>query len=146
MKLPMWQKVVLLVVVIWVMDELLNLGIRDMIMSRREGMCGQNHDDGLEGFKSNTTLQCTMYYTEWCPHCKSAKPEWNKLMNEFNGKNVNGKKILITKIDCEKYPELAKKQNIEGYPTFKFVLDGSELEYTGGRSYLEFKRFIQSVV
>jgi thiol-disulfide isomerase/thioredoxin len=105
---------------------------------------------GMEGFaesgaKSIGTLTCTMYYVNWCPHCKDAKPEWAKLTQALNGKMLNGKKVLITSVDCEKFPEMAKRQNIGGYPTFKFDLDGRQLQFQGERKFDAFKRFIESV-
>ena len=92
------------------------------------------------------TLTCTMYYVQWCGHCKTAKPEWAKFVDAFNGKMINGTKILVTSIDCEKYPEIAKKQNINGYPTFKFELDEKELHFDGERTFDSFKRFVENVI
>jgi len=107
---------------------------------RREGF-NQGRDSVGAG-----TLTCTMYYVDWCPHCKSAKPEWAKIMDTFNGKIINGKKILVVSIDCEKYPDIAKKQNVTGYPTFKFDLDGKQLNFNGERQFNSFKQFIESVL
>lgn len=106
---------------------------------RREGFA-QPRDSTGEG-----TLTCTMYYVDWCPHCKTAKPEWEKLMDTFNGKIINGKKILVVSIDCEKYPEAAKEAKL-GYPTFKFDLDGQKLDFNGERKFNSFKQFIESVL
>jgi len=108
------------------------------------------HGMGMERFaesgaKSIGTLTCTMYYVNWCPHCKDAKPEWEKLVQAFHGKTINGKKILITKVDCEKFPEVAKQQNVTGYPTFKFDLDGRQLNFQGERSFDSFKKYIENV-
>ena len=105
---------------------------------------------GVEGFaesgsKSVGTLSCTMYYVDWCPHCKTAKPEWAKLTQALHGKIVGGKKVLITSVNCEKFPEVAKQQNIGGYPTFKFDLDGKDLKFQGERKFDGFKKFIESV-
>jgi thiol-disulfide isomerase/thioredoxin len=103
---------------------------------------------GMEGFAESGdvgTLTCTMYYVDWCPHCKNAKPEWEKLMQALHGKVINGRKILITKVDCEKFPEIAKQQNITGYPMFKFDLDGRLLDFQGERTFDAFKRYIETV-
>lgn len=108
----------------------------------------KNYITRREGFNaSNSVLNCTMYYVDWCPHCKDAKPEWKKIMDSYNGKTVNGKKIIVTSIDCEKTPEgiaAAKKAGVESYPTFKFDLDGQELKFSGERTYPSFKKFIDS--
>ena len=100
----------------------------------------------FEGQKTSAgTLTCTMYYVDWCPHCKDAKPEWDKIINLLHGKTLNGKKIIVTKIDCVKNPDVAKRLGINGYPTFKFNLDGRELDFTGERKFESFKQFIDKV-
>jgi len=91
------------------------------------------------------TLTCTMYYTDWCPHCKTAKPEWAKLTQALHGKTLGGKKVLITSVNCEKFPEIAKQQNVTGYPSFKFDLDGKALTFNGERKFDAFKKYIESV-
>jgi hypothetical protein len=67
-------------------------------------------------------------------------------MDMFHNKHLNGTKILVTSIDCEKYPEIAKKQNVTGYPTFKFDMDGRNLDFSGDRRFDNFKRFIEQVL
>ena len=91
------------------------------------------------------TLTCTMYYVDWCPHCKDAKPEWEKLKQSFHGKMLGKKKVLIASVDCEKFPEVAKQQNIGGYPTFKFQLDGKDLDFNGERKYDAFKKYVENI-
>lgn len=105
---------------------------------------------GAEGFAENNTgdntLVCTMYYTDWCKFCKKAKPEWSQLEKEFHGKNVNGKKILITKINCDDEPEIAEREQIQGYPTFKFNLKGKYYDYPDDPTFEKFRVFIEYLV
>jgi thiol-disulfide isomerase/thioredoxin len=135
-RLPQMQQIAIVAIVVlaayWLWK---NYGSR----LRREGFGDQKGSEP-------GTLTCTMYYVDWCPHCKTAKPEWKKLMDMFHGKTINGKKVLVVSIDCEKYPDVAKKQNVTGYPTFKFDLDGKPLNFNGERQFNEFKRFIESVL
>ena len=73
------------------------------------------------------------FHTTWCPHCKSAKPEWDQLKAELNGSAINGYKVTFTEVDCtEETPEvemMVQKFKIEGYPTVKLVKDGQVIEY-----------------
>ena len=103
----------------------------------------ENYSGGGDG---KADVVCTMYYTTWCKYCNKAKPEWEKVMQEFNGKVVNGKKILITKIDCEKEPEIAEQENIKGYPTFKFNMKGKYYDYPDEPVFQKFKTFIEYLV
>lgn len=99
------------------------------------GSVGQTTGEGGQ-------IVCTMYYVDWCPHCKTAKPEWEQLMQNYNGKVVNGKKVLVLKINCEENPEAAKRDNIDGYPTFKFNMDGKYHDYSDERVYDKFESFL----
>lgn len=117
---------------------------KNVISKRMENFGGAASGAASSG-GADSTLSCTMYYTEWCPHCKTAKPHWAKLMQALNGKKVGGKKVLITAVDCEKYPEIAKAQNIGGYPSFKFNMDGRQMEYDGERNYEGWKSFIEKI-
>jgi thiol-disulfide isomerase/thioredoxin len=87
-------------------------------------------------------IVCTMYYVDWCPHCKTAKPEWEKFMQMFNGKEVNGKKVLVVKINCEENPDAAKEAGVEGYPSFKFNLNGKDFDYDDERVADRFEAFL----
>ncbi len=73
------------------------------------------------------------FHTTWCPHCKSAKPEWDQLKAELGGSAINGYKVTFTEVDCtEETPEvemMVQKFKIEGYPTVKLVKDGQVIEY-----------------
>lgn len=105
----------------------------------------------MEYYNDNTqasgdTLNCTMYYVDWCKFCKKAKPEWQQLEQEYNGKVVNGKKILVTSINCDENEDVAERENIKGYPTFKFNMKGKYFDYPDEPTFDKFKTFIEYLV
>jgi len=87
------------------------------------------------------------FFVDWCPHCKTAKPEWNNFKIQYNDREVNGYKIKCYDINCtedngtieiEDIPSDAKnvvkttpiviadlinKYKIDAYPTIKMVKD-----------------------
>ena len=104
------------------------------------------HDPMAEGMSGNGgEVVCTMYYTDSCPHCVKAKPEWAKFEDQFHNKVVNGKKILITKINCQENPQAAEKENIKGFPTFKFNFNGKTFDYEDDRVLENFVEFLQRI-
>jgi len=94
-----------------------------------------------ESFQNPTVPTFTMYYADWCGHCKSAKPDFQKLVSQ-SPIDVNGVKCNVRMVSPEKEPELAKGKQIKGFPTFVMETpDGKSVEYKGSRSmdgYLEF--------
>jgi len=95
---------------------------------------------------------CTMmlFYVDWCPHCKTAKPEWNKMKDKYDGKTINGYKVNFTEYNCTKEsPEidnLLDQYKIEGYPTIKLVKDGQVIEYDAKPTESTMTQFLNTVL
>jgi thiol-disulfide isomerase/thioredoxin len=98
----------------------------------------QNKESVIENYE-NKSLKFSMYYVDWCPHCKSSKPEFIKLKN--NHKKINNRSINYNMIDCEKYPKLAEQADVESYPTF--ILSDTT-KYEGERNLNGFLDFLNS--
>lgn len=82
----------------------------------------QKQDSG-----SSKSADLYFFYTNWCPHCKSARPIWNKLKEQTP--QVNNVTINYIDIDCEKEPTVAEKFKVEGYPTIKLSYNNKIIEY-----------------
>jgi thiol-disulfide isomerase/thioredoxin len=112
---------------------------------QQRGMPADAVAEGMGMRREGGEVVCTMYYTDSCPHCVKAKPEWAKFEDQYNGKVVNGKKILIVKINCQENPEVAEKENIKGFPTFKFAFNGKTFDYEDDRVLQNFVDFLQRI-
>ena len=90
------------------------------------------------------------FYVDWCPHCKTAKPDWEELKSEYENKTINGYNIKFVDINCtEETVEIEKminKYNIEGYPTIKLLKDGQIIEYDAKPSKDTLIQFLNSVL
>ena len=88
----------------------------------------------------------TMYYADWCGHCKTAKPGFKSLA-ESGPVVVNGKKCTVQLVSPEKEPEKAKDKPIRGFPTFLFESpDGQVVEYKGERNTDSYLKFINDTL
>jgi thiol-disulfide isomerase/thioredoxin len=67
-----------------------------------------------------------MFYTDWCPHCKKAKPFWERVKNEYDGTVVNGVKIHFKEYNRDHNEALAEKYEVKGVPTI-FTLQGEKM-------------------
>ena len=90
------------------------------------------------------------FHVDWCPHCKSALPEWDKFKNEYNNK-VKGKYIIKCKtINCtdetSEITRLINEYNIEGYPTVKMLKEGNKIEFDSKINFGSLEQFVESMV
>lgn len=75
-----------------------------------------------------------MFGVDWCPHCKSAKPE-------FEAIKTSG--VVTRYVNPEKEKQAAAGFDIQGYPTFVLVKDGQKIPYKGERTKAGFEQFLQ---
>jgi thiol-disulfide isomerase/thioredoxin len=94
---------------------------------------------GREHF-GNNSASYTMYYANWCPHCTTAKPEFDKLGATMT---IGGTPVVIQAIE-EQQISPAVKDKIKGFPTIQLVKpDGSVLEFSGERTADGFQQFLK---
>ena len=78
---------------------------------------------------SQKTPEIMFFYADWCPHCKTAKPEWNKTKEYLDENKIKNNKVYCVEYDCsQKTGETEKIMNeykIEGFPTIKLQYDNT---------------------
>jgi len=85
-----------------------------------------------EGFSGGASF--TLYYADWCPHCKSIKP----VFSEWSSKKtmeVNGKTVSLEMVEADTDKAKVQAANVKGFPTFMLKkADGTSVEFSGDRS------------
>jgi thiol-disulfide isomerase/thioredoxin len=105
-----------------------------------------------DSFNSDSNKVATMmlFYVDWCPHCKTAKPEWENLKSEYEGKQINGYTIAFTEYNCTtesaETDELMNRYKIEGYPTIKLIKDNEVVEYDAKPTKSTMEQFLHTVL
>lgn len=66
--------------------------IKKYIYPRTSNMEGYSNDD--------SELKLIMFHVNWCPHCKTAKPVWDKITQNYNNVTVNNTKLQVISLDC----------------------------------------------
>lgn len=103
-----------------------------------------------EGEHGNKQAELIIFSVDWCPHCKTAKPEWESLKQEYQGKTINGYAIIFTDVNCtNESPEVERLMNtykVEGYPTIKLLKDGQIIEYDAKPTKATMSQFLNSVL
>ena len=81
-----------------------------------------------------------LFKAEWCGHCKSFFPTWQKLENEYK----NNKKINFVTFDSEKNKVEEIMYNVKGYPSILIQTGNGTKEYQGNRSEESLRDFINT--
>ena len=109
-----------------------------------------NRENNNEEEMSNQTANLMLFYVDWCLHCKTAKPEWNALKEEYDGKVINGYTLVFEEYNCTtesaEIEELVNKYKIEGYPTIKLVKDGQVIEFDAKPTKSTLEQFLTTVL
>ncbi|ODM91354.1 Protein disulfide-isomerase A5 [Orchesella cincta] len=87
----------------------------------------------LTGDTFDTTLQenpsvLVMFYAPWCGHCKRMKPTYVTAAAKLKEEKITG---ILAAVDATKDNALAKRFDVQGYPTVKYFKDG-ELAFDAG--------------
>ena len=90
------------------------------------------------------------FYVDWCPHCKTAKPEWEKVKEEYQGKTINGYTVIFKEINCTNestdIEQMISQYKIEGYPTLKLLKDGQVIDFDSQPTKSSLEQFLNSVL
>jgi thiol-disulfide isomerase/thioredoxin len=87
----------------------------------------------------------TLYYADWCPHCKTIKP----LFRDFMGDGiltVNDSKVKVRMVE-EKHIKKGVDPDIQGFPTLLYSDSaGQTVEFNGPRTPDGFMEFLKKSV
>jgi thiol-disulfide isomerase/thioredoxin len=74
----------------------------------------------FEEGSSGKTAKVTMVWADWCGYSKKAKPEWDSLVSEMNGKSVDGCKVQLRDLEQKRDEAEIKKDysDVTGFPTY----------------------------
>lgn len=96
--------------------------------------------------KPSKKVELHMAYAPWCGWSKKALPDFDKVMGEFNGKQVDDKSVSVMKHDSEtdEGKTFAKENKVRGFPTIFFLVDGNRVD-AKGRSYDDLVKQLKSL-
>jgi protein disulfide-isomerase A6 len=89
-----------------------------------------NYHEGFEG-SSKGIIICK---ASWCGHCKTAAPEFNKLLSASPITLKDGSKATVKILDADNDKDEISKLKIKGYPTIFVKNDSQMIEYPGERT------------
>ena len=112
-----------------------------------EGFNATNMDSPTD---DDSTTKLLFFSTDWCPHCKVAQPEWDKLVSKYEGQLINGKPVAFVHYNCttetDSIKKLIAKYSITGYPTVKLLKDGQIIDFDAKPTESSLTQFLQASV
>lgn len=98
----------------------------------------------FEGTRLSDTADVYFFFTQWCPHCKTAKPVWQAFKDRMGSDKVNGVTLRFIEVDCEQDAGTADRFNVKGYPTIKMVKDGQVFDYDAKPNVETLREFLET--
>lgn len=96
---------------------------------------------GFQDLGAPSVPTFTMFYADWCGHCKKAKPDFEQFMGDGTV-SFGDKTVKVEMVNADSGSPKLEKFQVKGYPTFCLQTpDGTITEYKGKREpegYLEF--------
>jgi len=90
------------------------------------GISGAVSDD--MGTSSSKDVKVVMVYAPWCGWSKKALPDFDKLINEYNGKNMNGWNVSVVKYNSDEREDMVKEYDVQGFPSTFVEINGERQE------------------
>lgn len=103
--------------------------------------------DGFEGSMGQTNERgtFTLYYADWCPHCKTIKPVFQDFMGNGSVK-VNNSYVKCKMVE-EKQIQRGVDPDVKGYPTLLYSdAAGKIVEFNGTRDSEGFLKFLKEQI
>jgi thiol-disulfide isomerase/thioredoxin len=102
--------------------------------------------------RRNPQIQIYLFWADWCPHCKKAKPEWVAFSQEYNGKIVNNYEIQTTDIDCSdpngqdpQVQNMLAEYRVNSYPTIIALKDSQVVGFDAKITKSSLDQFVESL-
>ena len=115
-----------------------------------EKFSANNENEVATNNASSKPAELMLFYVDWCPHCKTAKPEWENLKAEIDGNKINGYNVIFTEYNCttetDEINQLVNKYKIEGYPTIKLLKDDQIIEFDAKPTKDTLSQFLSTVL
>lgn len=91
-----------------------------------------------------------LFHANWCMYCKKAMPEWVKFKNDYDGKTINGYKLIMKEYECsdvevDEVNILMDKYDVDGYPTIVLVKDDGHVKFEAKPTYDTLVEFVKTM-
>jgi thioredoxin-like negative regulator of GroEL len=89
---------------------------------------------------ANDKIDIMLFKAEWCTHCKTFKPTWEQLKNQYNTK------FNFITYDSVQDEGKIKQMKVQGFPSIKFKDGAVVQDYNGPRGLEELQSILDNLV
>lgn len=75
------------------------------------------------------TADLVLIYAPWCGHSKRMIPDYDRVINDYHGRTINGYTLNILKYNSDIDKDEVKKRNVKGFPSLFFEINGNSSEF-----------------
>ena len=97
--------------------------------------------DGFQADGFEAPISVVICKAEWCGHCKTAAPEFKKLVDASPIQLDNGKQAKIIMLDADADKDTIGQYKVRGYPTILV----NKKEYPGERTYAGVMEYLKAL-
>ncbi|KAM1331909.1 hypothetical protein ACFX2I_044346 [Malus domestica] len=97
-------------------------------------------DSNFDSAISALDLVLVDFYAPWCGHCKRLSPQLDAAAPLLAGLKHP---VAIAKLNADKFTSVARKFEIDAYPTLKLFMHGVPMEYNGPRKAESLVRYLK---
>jgi protein disulfide-isomerase-like protein len=94
----------------------------------------EKNTKNLELFVDNK-VKMMFFYADWCGHCKTFKPEWEKFVKKVSKDELLKGRVILSKYNSDKEKEVFNKYAIKSFPTVLLIDKDANIQtFNGERS------------
>jgi thiol-disulfide isomerase/thioredoxin len=98
--------------------------------------------------RNHTQFIIYFFWTDWCPHCKKAKPDWLAFQQQFNDSVLNNFHIQCIDVDCShdsvSSNHLLSLYNVSSFPSVIAIKNTQLIEFDGKVNLNNLTQFLQT--
>ena len=103
---------------------------------------------------SGGQLDVYFFSVDWCPHCVKAKPIWAQFVQTYDGQTIHGYQVKCiggaegvncTNADDPNIKKMTAQYEIKGFPTLKFVQNGTTVDFDAKVTKENLDKFMDSL-
>ena len=135
--------IVVIVIFGWLARRLYGQHIQKKLDDKNFGDIANANTNGKE-------LPIYFFHVDWCPHCKTAMPEWRGFRDSYHNKQKMGYNIRCIDINCTAEDEETQanlnKFGIDSFPTIKMVKDEEQIDFDARITSDNLENFLDTMI